>query len=212
MRLTSATFMPAVNSANKKITSLEATARVTAGGQLMTMKFAETVKPFAVKVDMSTPDGPMKMMLIKGIGYISAPGLAPTGKYVKVDLKKSKDSELATLAGMMDSANPTKMYQAWNKGGIKVKFVRSETLGYRKVDRYQVAIDTTKALGPGNQKVLGAAGLPKTLVYTVWVGSDHLPYKMAFTMAGMDMQITMTGYNTVEAIAPPPASKIVKQR
>jgi len=207
MRLTSASFMPAMNTANKKVTSMEATARITVGGQLMTMKFAETIKPLALKMDMSTPDGAMRMTLIKSVLYVSAPGAAPAGKYLKVDLKKSKDPQLAALAGLLDSADPTKTFKAWNKGGVKVKFVKSETLGLRKVDRYLITVDTTKMLGV--QKLPAAAKLPKTMAYTVWMGSDHLPYKMSFAMAGMDMQITMTGYNTVEAITPPPASKIV---
>jgi hypothetical protein len=160
-----------------------------------------------MKMTMGTPGGVMQMMLVKSVAYVSAPGVAPTGKFLRVDLKKSKDPELAALAGMLDSADPTKTFQAWNKGGIKVKFVKSETLGFRKVDRYQVSVNTATVLG-GRK---APAGTPKTIAYTLWMGSDHLPYKMAFNLAGMDMQITMTGYNSVEAITPPPASKIVKR-
>jgi hypothetical protein len=210
MRLTSATFMPAMNTANKRVTSLEATGRVTFGGQVMTLKFAETIKPFALKMDMSTPDGAMKMMLVKSTMYMSAPGLTPSGKFMKLNLKDSKDPQLSSLAGLLDSADPTKMFKTWNKSSVKVSFVKSETLGTRKVDRYLVTINTAKLLG--SQQVPGGVKLPKTLAYTVWMGSDHLPYRLAFSMSGMDMQITMTGYNTVGAIAPPPASKIVRTR
>ena len=210
MRLTNASFMPAMNSANKKVTSLEATARVTAGGQVMTMKIAETLKPFGMKMDMITPDGVMHLLMVKSTLYVSAPGAAPAGKYLKVSLKGNKDPQLAALATMLDSADPTKAYQAWNKGGVKVKFVKSETVGSRKVDRYQVSVDTAAVLGGQAKKV--PAGLPKMMVYTVWLGADHLPYKMVFKMAGIDMQMTMTGYNTVKTITAPPASKVVRTR
>lgn len=206
IRLTSATFMPALNSANKKINSVEATARVSAAGQLMTMKLALTVKPYTMKLDMSTPDGRMQLLLVKSTMYVSAPGAAPTGKFLKVDLKTSKDPELRALAGMLDNVDPTKMYKAWNKGGIKVKFVKSELIGYRKVDRYLMSIDTAKVLASVPK------GLPKTIRYNVWLGPDHLPYKMSFALSGVDVQITMTGYNTVSPITGPPASKIVTQR
>jgi hypothetical protein len=102
------------------------------------------------------------------------------------------------------------MFKNLNKGGIKVTFVKSETLGTRKVERYLVNVDTKKLLN--GQSLPGGTAVPSKLVYTMWMGADHLPYKMAFNMSGMDMQITMTGYNTVGTITPPPAGKIVKSR
>lgn len=211
LRLSNASFMPAMNQANKKVTSMEATSRMSVQGQLISMKIATTTKPFGMKMDMSTPDGLMKMVVVKTGMYMSTPDL-PAGKYVKLSAGKDADAQLAALAEMADSADPAKTFESWNKAGLKVKFVKSETLGARKVDRYQVTMDTKAALGAKAKDIPAEVKLPKTVTYTVWMGTDNLPYKLSFNLMGMDMQMTITGYNTVPAITAPPASAIVKKR
>jgi hypothetical protein len=44
------------------------------------------------------------------------------------------------------------------------------------------------------------------------MGADNLPYKLSFNLMGMDMQMSITGYNSVPPITAPPAGKIVKKR
>jgi hypothetical protein len=209
MRLTTATFMPTMNEANKKVRSMEAIARVSAGGQVFTVKVAETLKPFGMKMDMSTPRGVMTMIMVKNGVYGAGAGI-PTGKYRKIDVGRDSDAQLKALANTMESADPSKTYQAWNKAGIKVKFVKRETLGFRKVDRYQVIVPIAAVLGPEAKDVPKGVKLPKTVGYAVWMGTDHLPYKLSFKLLELDMQMTITGYNTVGAITAPPANKLVK--
>jgi hypothetical protein len=209
MRLTTATFMPTMNTANKKVRSMEAIARVSAGGQVFTVKVAETIKPFGMKMDMSTPRGVMTMIMVKNGVYGSGAGI-PTGKYRKINVGRDSDAQLKALADMMESADPTKAYEAWNKAGIKVKFVKRETLGFRKVDRYQVIVPIAAVLGSEAKNVPKGVKLPKTVGYAVWMGTDHLPYKLSFKLLELDMQMTITGYNTVGAITAPPANKLVK--
>ncbi|WP_157630679.1 hypothetical protein [Kribbella catacumbae] len=211
VRLTNASFMPAMNKANKKVTSMEATSRMTAEGQVISMKIATTTKPFGMKMDMSTPDGLMKMIVVKTGMYMSTPDL-PAGKYLKLNAGKDADAQLAALSEMAENADPAKTFESWNKAGLKVKFVKSETLGVRKVDRYLVTMDTKAALGAKAEDIPVGVKLPKTVSYTVWMGTDNLPYKLSFNLMGVDMQMTMTGYNTVAPITAPPASKIVKKR
>jgi hypothetical protein len=210
LRLTNASFMPAMNKANKKVTSMEATSRMTVQGQVISMKIATTTKPFGMKMDMSTPDGLMKMVVVKTGMYMSTPDL-PAGKYVKLNTGKNSDAPLAALAEMAESADPAKTFESWNKAGLKVKFVKSETVGLRKVDRYLVTMDTKAALGAKAKDIPAGVKLPKTISYTVWMGTDNLPYKLSFNLMGVDMQMTITGYNTVAPITAPPASKIVKR-
>ncbi|MEU4396065.1 hypothetical protein [Kribbella sp. NPDC023855] len=209
LRLTNASFMPAMNKANQKVTSMEATTRMVVQGQAMSMKVATTTKPFGLKMDMSTPDGLIKMIVVKTGMYMSTPDL-PAGKYLK--LSTGKDAELAALAEMAESADPAKTFEGWNKAGLKVKFVKSETVGARKLDRYLVTMDTKTALGAKAKGIPAEAKLPKTVTYTVWMGTDNLPYKLSFNLLGMDVQMDITGYNTVRPITAPPASKIVKKR
>lgn len=212
MRLSNATFAPALNTATTKATSFRITGQMTMQGQSMTMKAASTVKPFAMTMDMTGAalNGTMKMIMVKGVLYLSAPGLTPAGKYAKLDLKKDKDPQIRAIGQMLGSADPMKQFKNWKPGGYTVKFVKSEKLGTLAVDHYKVSVNTAVAMGLVGQKV--PAGMPKTIVYDMWLGADKLPYKMSFSMAGMDMVMTISDYNTVAPIVAPPASKIVKQR
>lgn len=174
LRLSNASFMPAMNKANKKVTSVEATSRMTVQGQVITMKIATINKPFGMKLDMSTPDGLMKMIVVKTGMYMSTPDL-PAGKYMQLNGGKNANAQLAALAEMAETADPAKTFESWNKAGLKVKFIKSETLGTRKVDRYQVTMDTKAALGAKAKDIPAGVKLPKTVAYTVWMGADNLP-------------------------------------
>jgi len=209
-RLTLANFSPAMNAANAKATSMESVLRINSDGQVVTMTMAQTLKPFATKLDMSSAalGGAAHVIAIKGTLYVSAPNAAPAGKYLKINLKTTKDPALASLGEMLEGADPVKSVKSWDKALRKVKFVKTETLGFREVNRYQLTVDNAVAYGVSAKK-LSAVGLPKLSVYTVWVGADNLMYKMAYKMGAMDMQVTVSSYNATDTIKPPPANKIV---
>jgi hypothetical protein len=206
VRLTQANFLRATTDASVKAKSMESVLRSTSGGQVVTMRMAQTMKPFAMKMDLSSPayGGAAHAVILKGTLYLAAPRVAPGGKYIKVNLRTAKDPELRAMADIMDSADPTKPL----KGLKKVKFIKSETLGFRKVDRYQVTVDNATAFGLKGKL---PAGMPKTGIYTVWLGADHLTYKMSFKMGNAEQQLTVSSYNTVDTITAPPASKIFRR-
>ncbi len=209
VRLTQANFNRATDAAGAKVKSVESVVRYSFAGQVVTMKMAQSVKPVAMTMDFSSPayGGAAHIVIVKDTFYLAAPNVAPGGKYVKVNLKTTKDPQLAAISEMVENADPTKAAKAWSKGLRRVKFVKSETIGFRKVDQYQLTVGTATLL---SLKRL-PAGLPKTTLFTVWLGADRLPYKMAYRVGTTDTQVTISGYNTVEPIAAPPASKIFRR-
>lgn len=209
-RLTLANFSSATNAATAKATSMESVMRINADGQVSTMTMAQTIKPFATKLDLSSPElgGATHIILINTTMYVSAPNAAPAGKYLKINLKNNRVPALASLGEMIEGADLVKAIKSWDKAVRKVKFVKTETLGFRKVNRYQLTLDTAAAFGL-KAKQLSTLGLPKLMIYTVWLGADQLPYKMAYKMGGVDTQITVSSYGATSTIAAPPASKVV---
>lgn len=205
VRLTQANFLRTTTAASAKAKSMESVLRTSSGGQVMTMRITMTMKPLAMTMDMSSASygGAAHAVLLRNTLYLAAPKLAPGGKFVKINLKTARDPELRALADMMTNADPSKSM----KGLRKVKFIKAETLGFRKVNRYQLTIDNATALGIRRLP----AGVPKTSVYTVWMGADHLVYKMVFKQGNADLQMTISGYNTVDAISAPPASKLYRR-
>lgn len=211
-RLTNASFIPTLKSATGKAKSFKSTMVMTVGGQKITATSSQSTNPLAMKMDMVNPavGGAMQMILVKSNLYISIPKQTGAGKFIQLNLKNSSDPTVKSFGSMIESADPTKSYQGWEKALSSVKFVKSETVGGQKLDRYDVTVDTAKSLKAAGQPV--PKGVPKSLVYSVWMGSDKLIYQMKFAMSGVDMQMTMSDYNKPVDIAAPPASKIVGKR
>jgi hypothetical protein len=211
-RLTNASFIPTLKSATGKAKSFKSTMVMTIGGQKITATSSQTTSPLAMKMDMVNPmaGGAMQMILVKSNLYISIPKQTGAGKYIQLNLKNSSDPTVKSFGSILESADPTKSYQGWEKALSNVKFVKSETIGGKQLDRYDVTVDTAKSLKAAGQPV--PKGVPKSLVYSVWMGSDKLIYQMKFAMAGVDMLMTMSDYNKPVSIAAPPASKIVGKR
>jgi hypothetical protein len=211
-RLTNASFIPALKSGTVKAKSFKSSTVMTVGGQKITMTSQQTTSPLAMKMDMVNPmaGGAVQMILVGSTLYLSIPKQTGAGKYIQLNLKNSKDATVKSFGSLLESADPTKSYQGLEKGLSNVKFVKSETIAGQKLDRYDVTVDTAKSLKAAGQPV--PKGVPKSLVYSVWMGSDKLIYRMSFSMAGVDMLMTMSDYNKPVSIAAPPASKIVGKR
>ncbi len=203
--LDTASFLPAMKKGMAGKNTVRVKMQMTAGGQNITMSAEQSMKPLAMKVDMSgaAVGGKMKLLLVKNTAYVSTPDL-PAGKYVKV-----KPEELG-LEEMLADLDPAKTFDAFDGGLKKVDFVRSETLNGVKVDRYAATVDMKAALKASGEKM--PAGAPKTLVYTIWMGStDHLMYKVVFEMAGAKMTMTASDWGKPVSIKAPSASSIVSR-
>ncbi|GAA1592328.1 hypothetical protein [Kribbella karoonensis] len=204
------TFLPAMNTALAKQKSWRITGTVTASGTtLMTISGMQSAKPAAASIVMSGAafDGRTARMVAVGKAlYLSLPGKTPAGKYVKItaaDLAKSG------LRSTLNGADPTNAYKQIAKAMKDAKYVRTQTVDGRKLDQYDVAVDTVTVLKLGGAKTI-PKGLPKTLTYTLWMDSAHVIRRMTFDQLGIVLVMTMTDYNKPVHITPPPASKIVK--
>jgi hypothetical protein len=205
-RLTTATFAPVTLAANAKVRSWTGVMRMSFNGQVVIATISQTYKPAAMRIDMSGPQfgGAAHAILIDGVLYMYLPIPAAHGKYLKLDPKTTKDPMAAAFAQLLDSADPAKSDNAMRKALAKVKYVAKDTIGFRKVDRYDLTMNNAamfRALG-----IKRPAGTPKTSVQSVWIGADRLTYK---SLSG-GTQTTVTGYNTAATIRAPSARMIIK--
>jgi hypothetical protein len=201
------TFVPAMNTALTKQKSWRIAGTMTAGGAtVMTIDGIQTAKPLALSVTMSGAafDGKTaKVLLVKGTGYASIPGATPAGKYLKFEAGDS-----AEFDQLLEGGDPTKIFKSFG-GALKgVKFVRTETVGGQKLDRYDITVNTAKALAAQGKKV--PAGVPATITYSLWMDKSHLVRKLEFNLSGVSMVMTMSDYNKPVTITAPPSSKIVR--
>jgi hypothetical protein len=201
-------FVPAMNAAITKQKSWRITGKMTGGGTtLLTMNGLQTAKPAAMSMEMTGQafqGKTAKFVVVKGTGYVSIPGMTPAGKYLKF-----KSDETSELGELLDGGDPTKIFKSFDSSLASVKFVRVETIGGEKLDRYDVTVNTAKALAAQGKKV--PAGVPKTLTYSMWMDKTHLVRRMSFDLGGVSMVMTMSDYNKPVSITAPPASKIVSR-
>ncbi|GAB2636737.1 hypothetical protein GCM10009743_10230 [Kribbella swartbergensis] len=172
---------------------------------MLTIDGIQTADPVAMSLTMTgTPFNgkTAKMVLIGGTGFASIPGATPAGKYIKFEAGES-----AELDELLEGGDPTKIFKSFNGALKSVKFVGTEAVRRQKLDRYEVTVDTAKALAAQGKKV--PAGVPKTLTYWLWLDKANLVRKLEFNLSGMSVVMTMSDYNKPVSITAPPASKIV---
>jgi hypothetical protein len=208
-RLTTATFVPVTAAAYTKVKSWTGVMRMSAGGQVVTATITQTYKPDAVRVDLSSPQfgGAAHGILTRGAMYLYIPDPKLHGKYLKFS-PKSTDPTAMIFAQLLGASDPATELKAMRKAVLKVKFVKADTIGFRKVDRYDLTLNNATMLRAMGMKV--PAGLPRTSVVATWLGADRLTYKQTTAGAGSQTQTTITGYNTGVTITVPPASKVLK--
>ncbi|MFI5709954.1 hypothetical protein [Kribbella sp. NPDC051620] len=206
-RLTTATFAPVTLAANAKVKSWSGVMRMSFNGQVVTATIAQTYKPAAMRMDLSGPQfgGVAHAILANGVVYLQLPIPEARGRYLKYD-PKSSNPTAAAVVQLFSAADPSTGDKVLRKALVKVKFVAGDTVGFRKVDRYDLTMNNATMLRALGMK--RPAGMPKTSVQSLWIGADRLTYK---SVSG-DTQITVTGYNTVGAIRAPSAKMIIKTR
>lgn len=201
------TFVPAMTTAIAKQKSWRITGKMTGNGTtLLTMDGIQTATPAAMSMTMTGAafqGKTAKIVAIKNTGYVSIPGMTPPGKYMKFE--SDQPSELSQL---LEGGDPTKIFKSFNSSMVNVKFVRTETVGGQKLDRYDVSVNTAKALAAQGKKV--PAGVPATLTYSMWMDKSHLVRRISFDLGGASMVMNLTDYNKPVSITAPPASKIVR--
>ncbi|TDD28713.1 hypothetical protein E1218_06250 [Kribbella turkmenica] len=201
------TFVPAMNTALTKQKSWRVVGTMTANGStLLTMDGVQTADPVALEMEMTGAafEGKTaKIIVIKDIGYASIPGMTPAGKYARIDADDAPE-----LRELLEGGDPTKIYKSFEGAVRSVEFVGTEPVGRQLLDRYDVTVDTAKALTAQGKKV--PAGVPKTLTYSMWLDKSHLVRRLEFNLMGMSMEMTMSDYNKRVTITAPPASKIVR--
>lgn len=201
------TFVPAMTTAVSKQKSWHTVGTMSMNGRkLMTMDGYQTANPVALSMEMTGEafqGKTAKIVVIKNTGYVSIPGVTPAGKFA--EFKSGANNQLSQL---VDGGDPTKIYKSFGSSLVDAKFMGSVTVGGRKLERYNVTVNTAKALAAQGKKV--PAGAPKSLTYELLLDSQHLVRQVRFEDLGISLKMTMTDYNEPVHITAPPASKIVK--
>jgi hypothetical protein len=201
-------LVAALKAASKDATTAHMTMAMDASGEKISMvgdtKLDASNPAMRVAMDMSSAMK-LDMILVDGKIYMKGfPGLA-ANKWAVVDSSSTVGKQLAES---LNQADPTKMYDQFDKAVTAVKYVGEDTVDGDKTYKYDLTLDT-KAMEeslPAQEK----SQLPKTLTYTVWIDEkDHLR-KVVFSLMGVDAEMTMSKYGEPVDIQAPAAKDTVK--
>ena len=200
-------FIAAIKSGSEQMTSAHVEMVMDAQGQTITMSGdtkMDAKKPAmqlsmdmgsAMKLDMILLDKVLYLQGIPGVGDGKWAKMAVTGEMAK-EFEKS-----------LEQADPSKMAETYEDAITDVKFVGPDTVDGESLQHYEVTMDT-KALGDTLPD--GAAGLPDTLTYDMWLDGQDRIRQVVYSVSDIKAEMKMSKYGEPVDIKAPPAADVVE--
>ncbi|WP_323099951.1 LppX_LprAFG lipoprotein [Intrasporangium sp. YIM S08009] len=202
-----ASFIAALKKGATTSTTAHVTMTMQASGQQIQMVGDTKVDPGnpAMKVSMDM-GSQMKLDMIlvdKKIYMKGFPGLQ-AGKWAAIDSTSTMGKQLTSS---LDQADPTKMYDQFDKAVTDVKYVGQDSVDGQSMDKYELTLDTSAIEGAD---AAAKGQMPKTITYTAWLDDqDHLR-RVTFDISGAKADMHMSKYGEPVDITAPAAKDTVK--
>ena len=202
-----AAFIAALKAAAGTATTAHVDMKMDAAGQQVTMagdtKVDANNPAMKLTMDMGSSMKLDMILVDKKIYMKGFPGIAE-GKWAMLDTTSAEGKQLASS---LQQADPTKMYDQFDKAVTGVKYVGPDTVDGESMDKYELTLDTASMK---DELGADASKLPDTLTYTAWLdGADHLR-RVTFDVLGTKADMTMSKYGEPVDITAPAASDTVK--
>ncbi|MEJ7634525.1 hypothetical protein [Aeromicrobium sp.] len=160
----------------------------------------------ALVMDMGAAGaGKFDMRLVDETLYLSL-GEATKGKFAKIDLTDESNpiaKQYGKLAEQMDPSKQLGQFaeavKSFDKKGSPQK------LDGVDAQPYEIVVETAKIPGMADLPQGGSTAIPKTLTYTLFVGSDDLPRRIVTAVAGSKVTVDYSKWGEpvdIEAPAP----------
>jgi hypothetical protein len=199
-------FIAALKAASSGTTSAHVEMVLKADGQTIIMSGDTKVdaKDPAMQMTMDMGVAKLDMILVDKVMYMQGmPGLE-AGKWVKLDVTGEMGRELEKS---LEQADPTKIYQTYERAITDVKLLGDETVDGEVLHQYQVTMDT-KELGEAANDAGGS--LPDTVAYTMWLDDEDHVRQVTYSLAGVDAEMKMSRYGEPVNIKAPIAADVVE--
>lgn len=165
-------------------------------------------KTTALRMTLSEGSEKMTMIFTDGVMYMQAPGIAPAGKWAKIDKDTPMLGQMLSQLGSMGPADQMKMME---RGLKDLKKVRETEIDGDKVIEYAVTVDSAAAMKASGVDLPpdAASSMPKELVYTIFLTPDHLMRRMSMSLAGQSVKMDMSDWGQDVDISAPAAKDVV---
>ncbi|MEP9364658.1 LppX_LprAFG lipoprotein [Nocardioides sp. CN2-186] len=151
--------------------------------------------------------GDLKAVLVDGVMYMNL-GQLSDDKFWKLDLN-AKDSPFGALGSQLD---PKSSMDLLEKGLDSVTYVGQEDVDGQSLDHYKATVDPASLLKElGSTGAGGAAGLPKSFAYDIWLDDQHRLTKLTLDMGSIGSTTTeLSDWDKDVSIEAPPADQVTK--
>ena len=147
----------------------------------------------------------MDMRLVDATLYMNM-GQMTQDKFVKIDLTDESNPLGRQFSQLTDQMDPAKQLAQLEEAVTKFeKKGEPQKIDGVATQSYAVTVDTSKLKALADLPSSATSQLPKTIDYTMYVGSDNLLRRMEFDLAGSKAQIDYSKWGEpVEIEAPAP--------
>lgn len=151
--------------------------------------------------------GKMDMRVVDGIVYMTIPSVTPAGKFLKIDPNDKSNPMSKSFGSLSEQMDPLTSVRAMKSGVRKVTYVGAESVDGVDADHYRVVVDSAAMFRAMKQQTV--PGMPKNLIYDMWLDDHDLLRRMQFEVAGQSVDMSMSKWGEPVSVEAPPASKVV---
>lgn len=214
--LTKANFTKALSTSQAKAKSAHVDMTIDVGGQSVKAQgdvaVGSTVADSAMTMTMDMGSAmKVDMRLVDEALYINM-GQMTQDKFVKVDLTDQSNPLAQQFGQLTDQMDPSKQLAELEEAVTSFeKKGEPETIDGVQAQPYAVTVDTSKLKALADLPSASTSQLPKTIDYTMYVGSDDLLRRMEFDLAGSKAQMDYSKWGEPVDILAPPADEVSDQ-
>ncbi len=208
--LTQANFSDVLTASQAKAKTSHVDMSIAVGGQTVKaqgdVKVGSSIKDVSMAMTMVMDSKKMEMRLLDQTFYMNM-GQLTEDKFVKIDLTDESNPIAQQYGKIMDQMDPASQLRQF-KAAVKSfeKKGEPQTIDGVKAQPYVVTVDTSKLDAIKDLPAASRSQVPKTMVYTMYVGSDDLLRRMEFDMAGAKTTMDYSKWGEpVDIQAPSPA-------
>ena len=211
--LTKANFTQVVADSQVKAKSAHVDMTIGVGGQSIKAKGDLSVgsSPADGAMTMTMDMGSsmkMDMRVVDQVLYMNM-GQVTGNKFVKLDLTDDSNPLTKQYGQIMDQMDPAKQIDQLKTAITSFeKKGAPKTLDGVKTQPYVVTVDTSKVKAFADLPAASKSQVPDTIVYTMYIGSDDLPRRMEFDLAGSKSTMDYSKWGEPVDIKAPAAGEI----
>lgn len=211
--LTKDDFAERVADAQAEAGTSHMTMTVDAAGQKITgegdVRVSDDPAKTAVSMTMDTGEtGAMDLVIVDQVMYMRM-GELTSGKFVKIDLTDESNPVGKQYGSLVDQLDPSAQVEQLDEAisGFEASGEPVQIDGV-EAQPYEVTVDTAKLKEAAGQSAgQGAAAMPATIQYTMWIGPDDLIRRMTTSSVGQ-ITVDYSKWGDDLDIAAPKASEI----